>query len=160
MLRQVLNLCNPSLNKGLEFRSACQYGKSHVLPFSVSISETKTTSPLEVIHSDIWGATPILGSTGYRYYIHLINDYTCFTWIYPLKHKFEAIVAFKQFKLLLEKALNKSILCVQTNREGEFFAHFLSFFHKMGFNFAIHVLISINKTVELKENIITLLNLG
>ena len=126
MLRQVLNLCNPLLNKGLEFCSACQYGKSHVLPFS--ISETKTTSPLEVIHSDIWGSTPSPGSTGYRYYIHFINDYTCFTWIYALKHKFEAIVAFKQFKLFVEKTLNKSILCVQTNWGGEFcpFVVFLS----------------------------------
>ena len=123
MLRQFLNLCNPSLNKGLEFHNACQYGKSHVLPFS--ISETKTTLPLKVIHFDIWGATPILGST---YYIHFINDYTCFTWIYALKHKFEAIVAFKQFKLFVEKTLNKSILCVQTNWGGEFcpFVVFLS----------------------------------
>lgn len=36
VLRQVLNLCNSSRNKNLEFCSACQYGKSHVLPFFVS----------------------------------------------------------------------------------------------------------------------------
>ena len=35
VLRQVLNLYNPSLNKGLEFCNACQYGKSHVLPCSI-----------------------------------------------------------------------------------------------------------------------------
>lgn len=36
VLRQVLNLCNSSRNKNLEFCSACQYGKNHVLPFFVS----------------------------------------------------------------------------------------------------------------------------
>ncbi|KAL6315448.1 hypothetical protein AAG906_000740 [Vitis piasezkii] len=49
-----------TVGNGLEFGNGCQYGKSHILPFS--ISETKTTSPLEAIHSDIWGATLILGS--------------------------------------------------------------------------------------------------
>ena len=105
ILRQVLNLCNSSLNKSLKLCSVCQYGKSHVLPFS--ILETKTTSPLEIIYFDIKGQHQFLKVFRYRYYIHFVDNYTRFTWICPLKHKFEAIVASKQFKLLIEKSLKQ-----------------------------------------------------
>ena len=45
-----------------------------------------------------------------------------------LKHKSKAIIVFKQFKLLVEKSLNKPIQGVQTNWGGEFhpFVVFLS----------------------------------
>ena len=63
--------------------------------------------------SSIWGATPIPRAPGNRYYIHFVDDYTNFTWICPLKQRSEVIVTFKQFKIVIEKSLNKSIQCVQ-----------------------------------------------
>ncbi|RVW29631.1 hypothetical protein CK203_100968 [Vitis vinifera] len=59
---------------GNDFCSACQYCKSHVLPFPSS--KTKTAAPLELIHSDIWGASLVNSATGYRHYIHFLDDYT------------------------------------------------------------------------------------
>ena len=113
ILSQVLKTCNSSINKTSDFCSACQYCKSHVLLFPSS--KTKTAAPLELIHSDIWGASLVNSATGYRYYIHFLDDYTRYTWIYPLKFKFEAFSVFKQFKVLIEKSLNKSIKCVRTD---------------------------------------------
>ena len=93
ILSQVLKTCNSSINKTSDFCSAYQYGKSHVLPFPSS--ETKTATPLELMHSDIWGASLVNSTTRYRYYIHFLDDYTRYTWIYPLKFKFEAFSVFK-----------------------------------------------------------------
>ncbi|RVW79061.1 hypothetical protein CK203_048212 [Vitis vinifera] len=39
-------------------------------------NETKTATPLELIHSDIWGASLVNSTTRYRYYIHFLDDYT------------------------------------------------------------------------------------
>ena len=47
ILSQVLKTCG----------STYQYGKSHVLPFPSL--ETKTAAPFKLIHSDMWGASPV-----------------------------------------------------------------------------------------------------
>ena len=44
---------------------ACQQGKSHQLPFS--LSTRVTTSPLEIIYSDVWGPAQTSVS-GHQFY--------------------------------------------------------------------------------------------
>jgi hypothetical protein len=63
---------------------ACQMAKSHQLPYPKSSSVS--TSPLELIFSDVWWPAP--ASVGrYKYYVNFIDDYSKFTWIYLLKNK-------------------------------------------------------------------------
>jgi histone deacetylase 1/2 len=63
--------------------------KSHALPFSNSyISISK---PLELLYSDVWGPTPILSTTGARYYVSFLDDLTNFLWLFPLKLKYDAL---------------------------------------------------------------------
>ena len=54
ILFEILRSCHQSMliNKNISFCDACQYGKSHSLPFSISTYHAK--SPLELIHSDLW----------------------------------------------------------------------------------------------------------
>jgi hypothetical protein len=47
---------------------ACQLGKNVRLPFSTSMS--KTVSPFEIVHYDVW-TSPIPSLSGYKYYIVL-----------------------------------------------------------------------------------------
>ena len=85
----VLNKCNLShLNKrSFIVCFACYMGKIHKLSFPHS------TTPLDLIHLDLQGPTLIPSSNEYRYYIHFINAYSWFTWIYMLKQKSKAFQA-------------------------------------------------------------------
>jgi hypothetical protein len=58
---------------------ACQQGKSHQLAFPKSVSMSQ--APLELIHSDVWGPTPM--SVGRKiYYVSFVDDFSKYTWIY------------------------------------------------------------------------------
>lgn len=78
------------------------------------------TNPLQLVYSDLWGPSPVLSSSGYRYYIHFIDAYSRFTWLYLLRAKSEALQAFVNFKTLVEKQIGLPVKCIQTDRGGKF----------------------------------------
>lgn len=78
----------------------CCQGKSKVLPFSSSPHMSK--SPFELVHSDVWGMAPIVASSGYRYFVTFIDDYSRFTWVYFLRAKSEVFSIFKTFVSMIE----------------------------------------------------------
>ena len=96
-----------------DFCDACQYGKVHKLHFGVT--ENKTASPLELIHTDLWGPTPITSLNGYRYYISFIDDYSRYTLIYPLKAKSQALSVFITFRTQVEKQFETVIKVLQSD---------------------------------------------
>lgn len=103
-LHVVLNKLNVkqslSSNKSF-FCEACQYGKLQQCHFPMSESRAKAS--LEIIHSDLWGPAPINSCKGYKYYITFVDDFSKFTWIYPLKLKSKAYAAFVQFHCFVER---------------------------------------------------------
>ena len=67
--------------------------KKHPYPTGKHVS----TSPLDYIHSDLWGPATVSTIGGGRYYMPLIDDYSKKIWIYILKEKSEAFVTFKNW---------------------------------------------------------------
>lgn len=67
------------------------------------------SNPRSLIHSDVWGHAPMSSHYGYLYYVTFIDDYTRFTWIFPLKHKSNVFVTFMHFKTYIETALSTKI---------------------------------------------------
>jgi hypothetical protein len=61
--------------------SSCQLGKGKKLPFVESSRES--LSPLQIIHSDVW-SSPSTSTNGHRYYVIFIDDYSRYSWMYPL----------------------------------------------------------------------------
>ena len=108
------------------FCLACCYGKIHKFPFSSS--ETVYNQPLQLIQSDLWGPSPVQSSNGYHYYIHFVDAYSRFAWIYLLKHKLDAFQAFLNFKAQVELQLGFKIKAIQTDWGGEYqaFTNFLT----------------------------------
>ena len=65
-------------------------GKIHRFPSK--LSQTVYSSPLELIYSDLWGPSPMVSHSGFSYYMSFVDARTCFTWLYLLKSKYDAIV--------------------------------------------------------------------
>jgi hypothetical protein len=97
---------------------ACQLGKSHRLPFCLSPSVS--TSPLELIFSDVWGPSPFLSVNGNKYYVCFVDDFSKFTWLYPITAKSDVFAIFQNFKLHVERFFDTKIKAFQSDWGGEF----------------------------------------
>jgi len=64
---------------------ACAFAKQKRLTFF--INHTKTISFFQLIHVDILGLISTTSIDGYQYFLTIVDDYNCFTWILLLKHK-------------------------------------------------------------------------
>ena len=73
-----------------------------------------------MVHSDVWGPAPITSSNRYRYYILFVDDFTCFSWLYLLKHKFDVFTTFKNFKATVENQFSTQIKFLRTDYGGEY----------------------------------------
>lgn len=92
--------------------------QTKLLPVTKSVSHSLV--PLELIHTDLWGPSPTQSVHGYRYYILFIDGCSRFTWIYPLKHKGEAINAFNFFKEYVENRFNSKIKILRCDNGAEY----------------------------------------
>jgi len=80
--------------------STCKLGKSKTLPFPSHGSHA--TKCFDIIHSDVWGPTPIISHAHYKYFVTFIDDYSRFTWVYFLRSKSEVFYVFKSFFAYIE----------------------------------------------------------
>jgi hypothetical protein len=113
--------------------SSCQMGKGKKQPFCAS--NRVTTSPLHLIHTDIW-TSPITSITGFKYYIAFIDDFSRYTWIYPLHQKSETFATFVKFKDLVENQFSTKIKQLQSDGGGEYTSvQFQTFLTQHGINF-------------------------
>ncbi|KAE8693687.1 hypothetical protein F3Y22_tig00110794pilonHSYRG00085 [Hibiscus syriacus] len=97
--------------------TACYIGKSHKLPFGES--NTVYSSPFELVFTDLWGPSHI-SSNAFRYYVSFVDAFTRHTWLYLLKSKDKAIIAFELFQKLVHRQFGYSIMTVQSDWGGEF----------------------------------------
>ena len=54
-----------------------------------STSQYKTKGLLDLIHTDLWGPSPVISIGGARYYVTFINDFSRKVWVHFLKQKSE-----------------------------------------------------------------------
>lgn len=59
---------------------SCIKGK-HAQPAFPKTASIATTTPLQLVHTDLCGPFPILSLTRNRYFITFINDHTRYSWI-------------------------------------------------------------------------------
>lgn len=117
--------CNK--NHASSFCNSCQLSNSKRLPFYESNSFTFT--PFDIIHCDLW-TSPIASKTGYKYYMVLIDNFSHFIWIYPLKYKSETFPTFTKFHRMILTQFNRHIKTFQCDLGGEFDNHAFKDFAK------------------------------
>ncbi|KAM1365588.1 hypothetical protein PS1_044272 [Malus domestica] len=78
------------------FCSDCALAKNHKLPFGVASS--KTTQSLQLLHCDMWGLASVISNSGFKYYLLLVDDFSKYSWFFPLKSKSDVFSTFVVFK--------------------------------------------------------------
>lgn len=76
----------------------CEYAKSRRKPFS-SEAVFRAKSFLTLVHSDIWGPCPVPSIGGSFYFVIFIDDFSRFTWIYPLPKRQALYETYEKFRL-------------------------------------------------------------
>ena len=97
---------------------SCLLGKLAKIP--LALVEHKSSKPFDIIHSDVWGPSPILSNVGFRYFVIFIDDFTRFTWIYFLKNKSEVYDIFLNFQSLIVNQFNINIKAFHSDWGGEY----------------------------------------
>jgi hypothetical protein len=78
----------------------CAFGKNIKNPFPSS--ENRSKEILDMIHSDVCFPMPIKSLGGSLYYVTFIDGFSCKTWMYLLKTKYEVFEKFQEFKVEVE----------------------------------------------------------
>lgn len=98
--------------------SGCQFGKAHQQPFHQS--SYKSTQPLELVHTDVFGPVRQDSIGGMKYMITFIDDYSRFLWVFFMKEKSEALNKFKLFKVEAETLTGHKVRVLRSDNGGEY----------------------------------------
>lgn len=99
------------------FCKGCALGKSTHLPFERN--KIDAAAPFTLIHSDVW-MSPTISVSGFRYYVLFIDDYSRYSWIFPMKRKSEVFTHFKSFLATIKNIFKKSIKYFQSDGGTEY----------------------------------------
>ncbi|CAI7835202.1 unnamed protein product [Closterium sp. NIES-53] len=102
----------------------CVEGRQRAAPHSSSFPPT--TAPLQTIHMDVWGPARVSGQGRERYFLLVVDDYTRYTTVFPLRSKGEVpdvlIPWIRAFRLQLCDQFRQDlpVLRLHSDRGGEF----------------------------------------
>lgn len=99
----------------------CQMAKGHKLPFDTN--SKRANFPLDLIHCDLWGPSPVTSHDGYRYYALFIDDHSRFTWFYALRAKSEFHTILSIFIKFVQTQFTRKIKVFQSDEGTEFLNH-------------------------------------
>lgn len=87
---------------------------------SFKSSETATSVPLELVHSDVCRKMGAKSKGGAEYFLTLLDDKTHYTWVYPLKTKDQVFERFKEWQAEVENFTGRKVKILRTDNGGEF----------------------------------------
>lgn len=106
----------------------CIRGKAKKQPYPTG--KHISSSPLDYVHSDLWGPASVSTIGGGRYYMSLIDDYSRKIWIYILKEKSEAFKTFKEWCSAVELEKGCKVKCLRTDNGLEYLSKEFDNFRK------------------------------
>ena len=69
------------------------------------------------------GVLPLFLMKVFGYYLLIVDDFSRYSWIFPMKQKSEVFGIFVQFKSKVENMLNCTIKTIQCDEGGEYKSH-------------------------------------
>ncbi|CAI7878852.1 unnamed protein product [Closterium sp. NIES-53] len=102
----------------------CVEGRQRAAPHSSLFPPT--TAPLQTLHMDVWGPARVSGQGRERYFLLVVEDYTRYTTVFPLRSKGEVstvlIPWIRTVRLQLRERFGQDlpVLRLHSDRGGEF----------------------------------------
>ncbi|CAI5525948.1 unnamed protein product [Closterium sp. Naga37s-1] len=96
----------------------CVEGRQRAAPHSSSFPPT--TAPFETLHLDVWGPSPVLGPRQERYFLIVVDDYSRYTTVFPLRRKADVPTVLEPWLLAWGGAQGLCGLRLHSDRGGEF----------------------------------------
>jgi hypothetical protein len=129
MLNSGLLSNKEQVSKNLSFDcSIYKLGKSKTLSFSSHGSCAEKC--FDIVHSDVWGISPVISHARYKYFVTFIDDFNRYTWIYFLQSKSEVLSVFQTFVAYVENQFSTGIKILRSDSGGEYMSHkFHDFLH-------------------------------
>jgi len=99
----------------------CQAGKARRKTHPPSSTRmTRSTHPLERVHSDLVGPIPTTSINGHRYAVSFTCDYSNHVWSLPMKSKDQTLATFKVFNAQVKRQYGLNIRYFRSDHGGEF----------------------------------------
>lgn len=98
--------------------SSCHLSKSKRLSFDLNLQ--RSLHVFDLVHCDLWGPSPITSFDGFRYYVIFVDDYSKFTWFYPLKKKSDFYNVLESFVALVQTQFTCKLKVFQSDGGTEF----------------------------------------
>ncbi|CAI7886070.1 unnamed protein product [Closterium sp. NIES-54] len=108
----------------------CVEGRQRVAPHSSSFPPT--AAPLQTLHMDVWGPARVRGQGQERYFLIVVDDYSRYTTVFPLRTKGEVpdvlIPWIRRARLQLSERFHSDfpVLRLHSDRGGEFSSDLLA----------------------------------
>ena len=113
----VIGLPNIKFSKGV--CQGCILGKHPEHKFEKA-SDERTSTPIELIHSDVSIPFPHMSISHAKYALTFIDYFSRYCWVYFLKHKSEVFGLFKVFKALVENQSGRKLKVLRSDNGGEY----------------------------------------
>jgi hypothetical protein len=97
---------------------SCQLGKQPALPFNNS--ESIASATFDLLHSDVWGPSPVLTVGGSRYFVIFVDDFSHYTRIYLMKNRSEVLTIYRDFAKMVQTQYSKAIKVFRTDNAREY----------------------------------------
>ncbi|CAI7901153.1 unnamed protein product [Closterium sp. NIES-54] len=110
----------------------CLEGRQHAAPHSFEFPPA--TAPLQTLHMDVWSPASVGGTDQERYFLLVVDDYTRYTTVFPLRHKADVsgvlIPWIRATRHQLRERFSRdfSVLRLHSDRGGEFSSDLLAEF--------------------------------
>ncbi|CAI7858078.1 unnamed protein product [Closterium sp. NIES-54] len=106
----------------------CVEGRQRIAPHS---SFPLMTAPLQTLHMDVWGQARVSGQSRERYLLLVVDDYTRYTTVFPLRSKGQVVDVLipwiRTVRLQLRERFDRDlpVLRLHSGRGGEFSSNLL-----------------------------------
>lgn len=126
-------------------KGCSHYALAKTTRLSFSSHDHCTVAPSDLIHSDVWMSL-VVSVSGFRYYVLFIDDFTRYSWIFPMHLKYEVFDHFSTFYMYVKTQFSLSVKQFQSDGGKEFDNnHFHQFCARNDIMHRFHVLTRHNK---------------